>query len=114
MNNGMIRGSDVRVEFASEENGYIELPPDAASNPWAILGERQKHTPVFHPQTCVLLCVIYLPYSCWSDTERLALISELSACELALLALISLSCVVDVYICSRYMLVFYSCMWRGK
>lgn len=52
------------------------VTPDAASNPWAILGESQKHTPVFHPQTCVLLCVIYLPYSCWPDTERLALSSN--------------------------------------
>ena len=41
MNNGMIRGSDVRVEFAGEENGYIELPPDAAKNLWAQIGEHQ-------------------------------------------------------------------------
>ena len=39
MSNGMIRGSDVHVEFASEENGYIELPPEAAKHPWAQIGE---------------------------------------------------------------------------
>lgn len=38
MNGGMIRGVDVSVNFASEENGYVELTPEAASNPWAMIG----------------------------------------------------------------------------
>jgi len=38
MNNGMIHGSDVTVEAASEENGFFELPPEAAKNPWAQIG----------------------------------------------------------------------------
>lgn len=35
MNFGMIRGVDVRVDMASEENGYVELPEEAADQPWA-------------------------------------------------------------------------------
>ena len=35
----MIRGTEVRVDFASEENGYVELTPEAASNPWSVLGK---------------------------------------------------------------------------
>ena len=38
MDGGMIRGVDVWVSFASEENGYVELTPEAASNPWAMIG----------------------------------------------------------------------------
>ena len=38
MNGGMIRGSDVYADLASDENGYVELPPEAASNPWSVLG----------------------------------------------------------------------------
>lgn len=38
MNGGMIRGVDVLVNFATEENGYVELTPEAASNPWAMIG----------------------------------------------------------------------------
>ena len=34
----MIRGVDVWVSFASDENGYVELTPEAASNPWAMIG----------------------------------------------------------------------------
>jgi len=30
----MIRGSEVSVEAASKENGYIELPPDAEKHAW--------------------------------------------------------------------------------
>ena len=30
----MIRGSEVSVEAASKENGYIELPPDAEKHVW--------------------------------------------------------------------------------
>ena len=30
----MIHGADVSVEFASTENGYIELPPGADKNKW--------------------------------------------------------------------------------
>lgn len=37
MDGGMIRGVDVSVYFASEENGYVELTPEAASNPWAVI-----------------------------------------------------------------------------
>ena len=39
MNNGMIRGTDVRVEAATRENGYVELTPEAAKNPWSLLGK---------------------------------------------------------------------------
>ncbi len=31
----MIHGSDVSVEQASLENGYVELPPEAADNKWS-------------------------------------------------------------------------------
>lgn len=34
----MIRGVDVWVSFASDENGYVELTPEAATNPWARIG----------------------------------------------------------------------------
>ena len=34
----MIRGSEVYVEAASEENGFVELPPEAAKHPWAQIG----------------------------------------------------------------------------
>ena len=40
MNGGMIRGSEVKVEPASEENGYVELPPEVAEEPWAVIGEQ--------------------------------------------------------------------------
>lgn len=35
MDKGMIHGSDITVEPASSENGYVELSPEAASNPWS-------------------------------------------------------------------------------
>lgn len=35
----MIRGVDVWVSYASDENGYVELTPEAANNPWAVIGE---------------------------------------------------------------------------
>ena len=35
MDRGMIHGSDISVAAASTENGYVELPPEAASNPWS-------------------------------------------------------------------------------
>ena len=35
MNRGMIHGSEIWVEPASKENGYIELPPDVEDQPWA-------------------------------------------------------------------------------
>lgn len=38
MNKGMIHGTELRVEFASDENGFVELPPEAASEPWARIG----------------------------------------------------------------------------
>jgi len=44
MNNGMIHGSDVTVEAASEENGFFELPPEAAKNPWAQIAAGQTLT----------------------------------------------------------------------
>ena len=40
MNHGMIHGIDVRVDMASEENGFVELPEEAADQPWAKIGER--------------------------------------------------------------------------
>lgn len=39
MNHGMIHGIDVRVDMASEENGFVELPEEAADQPWAKIGE---------------------------------------------------------------------------
>ena len=38
MDRGMIRGCDVHVAAASDENGYVELPPEAAKHPWAQIG----------------------------------------------------------------------------
>ncbi len=35
----MIHGTEIRVDFASDENGFIELPPEAASQPWARIGQ---------------------------------------------------------------------------
>ena len=40
MNKGMIHGTEIRVDFASDQNGFIELPPEAASQPWARIGTR--------------------------------------------------------------------------
>ena len=40
----MIRGVDVGVSDASDENGYVELTPEAANNPWAVIGEKHTHT----------------------------------------------------------------------
>ena len=31
----MIHGSEVEVEPASQQNGYVELPPDVEDEPWA-------------------------------------------------------------------------------
>ena len=42
MDGGMIRGVDVWVSNASDENGYVELTPEAATNPWAVIGESPK------------------------------------------------------------------------
>jgi len=36
----MIRGSEVHVAAASEENGFVELPPEAAKHPWAQIGNK--------------------------------------------------------------------------
>jgi hypothetical protein len=47
MDGGMIRGVDVWVSYASDENGYVELTPEAANNPWAVIGEPQKSTSPF-------------------------------------------------------------------
>ena len=49
----MIRGVDVWVSFASEENGYVELTPEAASNPWAMIG---RHNSYRIYRTLLLLC----------------------------------------------------------
>lgn len=38
MDKGKIRGCDVYVEFASEDNGFFELPPEAAKNLWTQMG----------------------------------------------------------------------------
>lgn len=35
MDRGMIHGSEVLVEPASKDNGYVELPPDVVDEPWA-------------------------------------------------------------------------------
>ena len=38
MNKGMIHGTDVFVELASDENGFVELPPEAVDKPWSRIG----------------------------------------------------------------------------
>ena len=44
MDRGMIHGSDVCVEPASSENGYVELSPEAASNPWSQIAAGRELT----------------------------------------------------------------------
>ena len=39
MDKGRIGGIDITVEKASEENGYVELTPEAEQNSWAMIGE---------------------------------------------------------------------------
>lgn len=48
MDRGMIHGSDVGVEPASSENGYVELSAEAASNPWSQIaaGRELAESPV--------------------------------------------------------------------
>ncbi len=43
MNRGMIRGQEVIVQHASEENGFVELSPEAANHPWVAIGEFTMH-----------------------------------------------------------------------
>ncbi len=38
MNRGMIRGYEVIVQPAGDENHFVELAGEAASNPWAVIG----------------------------------------------------------------------------
>ena len=40
----MIHGTDVSVEPASSENGYVELSADAASNPWSQIAAGRELT----------------------------------------------------------------------
>lgn len=39
MNKGMIRGQDVSVEPASEDNGFLELSEEASQHPWVAIGK---------------------------------------------------------------------------
>ena len=54
MHKGMIHGSDITVEPASTENGYVELPPEAASNPWSQIAAGRDL------KGCFVLCVCML------------------------------------------------------
>ena len=57
----MIRGVDVWVSFASEENGYVELTPEAASNPWAVIGLSVRNfCNYISVYTCIMNCSHYL------------------------------------------------------
>ena len=40
MDKGRIGGIDITVEKASEENGYVELTPEAEQNSWAMIGKK--------------------------------------------------------------------------
>jgi len=57
MDRGMIHGSDVSVEPASSENGYVELPPEAASNPWSQIAAGRELT-----GTQMLLSISYIHF----------------------------------------------------
>ena len=45
MDKSRVASIDIIVEKASEENGYVELTPEAEQNSWAMIGE---HTDVSH------------------------------------------------------------------
>ena len=66
MDGGMIRGVDVWVSNASDENGYVELTPEAATNPWAVIGESQTPTSPFG--NCQFSC---LRFSTAADRGKL-------------------------------------------
>ena len=53
----MIRGVDVGVSYASDENGYVELTPEAANNPWAVIGEKHTHTHTLNILHLSLYCL---------------------------------------------------------
>lgn len=53
MNNGMVRGSDVKVEPATRENGYVELTPEAAKNPWTLIGKSYHQYPLYRACTYI-------------------------------------------------------------
>lgn len=38
MDKGRIAGIGITVEKASDENGYVELTPEAEQNSWAMIG----------------------------------------------------------------------------
>ena len=67
MNHGMIRGIDMRVEMASEENGFVELPEEAADQPWAKIGEGTAKPIVF---TDFLSPSLISQFSCWIASNR--------------------------------------------
>ena len=39
MDKSRVAGIDITVEKASEENGYVELTPEAEQNSWAMIGK---------------------------------------------------------------------------
>ena len=39
MGKGRVGDIDITVEKASEENGYVELTPEAEQNSWAMIGK---------------------------------------------------------------------------
>ena len=51
MNKGMIHGADITVDFASTDNGYIELPPEAVNHQWVKIAAGREgestHTPIY-------------------------------------------------------------------
>lgn len=46
----MIHGSDVNVEPASSENGYVELSAEAANNPWSQIAAGRELKGKLNPQ----------------------------------------------------------------
>ena len=44
MDKSRVAGIDITVEKASEENGYVELTPEAEQNSWAMIGKNYSCT----------------------------------------------------------------------
>ena len=57
MDKGRVTGIDIKVEKASEENGYVELTPEAEQNSWAMIG---KAAEVFSCFSCTVQAVLFI------------------------------------------------------
>ena len=62
----MIRGVEMRVDMASEENGFVELPEEAADQPWAKIGENLS----VQSNDLDSLSFSFLHFSCWPAPYR--------------------------------------------